>query len=245
MALLLSGVPVERQVHFSRLSAAPSSGDREPKQHVTEASCVIANQVWDTALRAVGQAWGVRNCPPFVQLMQIAVAGLARKPVRARCRTLISNGMSVHLGLNQGLLYCSCKSKPDCMRLHTMAAVLQPQHFMWAPYLLSAESHAISCTDCATLASALMWCAAIHTNRFQVHRVEAALNMDALLGAARDYFERVTREFHAKGPGGAPRQPADVEARDYSASLLWFESAANLPHVSLLAADALSNTACQ
>ena len=55
---------------------------------------MFANQVWDAALRAVCQAWGVRSCPPFVQLMQIAVAGLARKPVRARCRTLISNSIS-------------------------------------------------------------------------------------------------------------------------------------------------------
>lgn len=45
-----------------------------------------------------------------------------------------------------------------------------------------------------------------------MHRLEAALNMDALLGSARDYFERVTREYHAKGPGGGPRQRRDVEA---------------------------------
>jgi hypothetical protein len=47
--------------------------------------------------------------------------------------------------------------------------------------------------------------------RFQMHRFEAAVNIDALLGAARDYFERVTREYHAKGPGGGPQQPRDVE----------------------------------
>lgn len=47
-----------------------------------------------------------------------------------------------------------------------------------------------------------------------MHRLEAALNMDALLGSARDYFERVTREYHAaKGPGGGPCQRRDVEAR--------------------------------
>lgn len=47
--------------------------------------------------------------------------------------------------------------------------------------------------------------------RFQMHRFEAAVNIDALLGAVRDYFERVTREFHVKGPGGGPQQPRDVE----------------------------------
>jgi hypothetical protein len=44
-----------------------------------------------------------------------------------------------------------------------------------------------------------------------MHRFEAAVNIDALLGAVRDYFERVTREFHVKGPGGGPQQPRDVE----------------------------------
>ena len=42
-----------------------------------------------------------------------------------------------------------------------------------------------------------------------MHRFEAAVNIDALLGAVRDYFERVTREFHVKG--SSPQQPRDVE----------------------------------
>lgn len=33
-----------------------------------------------------------------------------------------------------------------------------------------------------------------------MHKFELALNIDAAMGAARDYFERVTREFHAKIP---------------------------------------------
>lgn len=41
-------------------------------------------QVWDAGLRAVCQAWGVRGMPPFAHLMEVAVAGLGRKPVRAR-----------------------------------------------------------------------------------------------------------------------------------------------------------------
>lgn len=47
-------------------------------------SACMATQVWDAALRAVCQAWGVRGMPPFAHLMQVAVAGLGRKPVRAR-----------------------------------------------------------------------------------------------------------------------------------------------------------------
>lgn len=41
-------------------------------------------QVWDAAVRAVCQARGVRGMPPFAHLMEVAVAGLGRKPVRAR-----------------------------------------------------------------------------------------------------------------------------------------------------------------
>ena len=41
--------------------------------------------------------------------------------------------------------------------------------------------------------------------------MELPINCDAALGAARDYFERVTREYHTKGPGAAERS-RDVQA---------------------------------
>ena len=53
-----------------------------------------------------------------------------------------------------------------------------------------------------------------------MHRFEAAVNIDALLGAVRDYFERVTREFHVKGPGGGPQQPRDVEVSKHQSHVL-------------------------
>lgn len=37
--------------------------------------------------------------------------------------------------------------------------------------------------------------------RFQMHKLELALNVDAAMGAARDYFERVMREVHGNAPG--------------------------------------------
>ena len=40
--------------------------------------------------------------------------------------------------------------------------------------------------------------------RFQMHKLELALNIDAAMGAARDYFERVMREVHGNAPGSAP-----------------------------------------
>jgi hypothetical protein len=39
--------------------------------------------------------------------------------------------------------------------------------------------------------------------RLMVQRVEAELNVDAAVGAARDYFERTAREWHEKGPAAA------------------------------------------
>ena len=42
--------------------------------------------------------------------------------------------------------------------------------------------------------------------------MELPINCDAALGAARDYFERVTREYHTKGPGAVERSK-DVQAR--------------------------------
>ncbi len=34
-----------------------------------------------------------------------------------------------------------------------------------------------------------------------MHKLELALNVDAAMGAARDYFERVMREVHGNAPG--------------------------------------------
>lgn len=48
--------------------------------------------------------------------------------------------------------------------------------------------------------------------RFQVHKFELALNVDAVMGAARDYFERVTREFHANRPNDLVHGSSDVAA---------------------------------
>lgn len=45
-----------------------------------------------------------------------------------------------------------------------------------------------------------------------MNKVELPINCDAGLGAARDYFERVTREYHTKGPGGVDRS-RDVAAQ--------------------------------
>ena len=45
-----------------------------------------------------------------------------------------------------------------------------------------------------------------------MHKVELPINCDAALSAARDYFERVTREYHMKGPGGVDRTQ-DVQAQ--------------------------------
>ena len=45
-----------------------------------------------------------------------------------------------------------------------------------------------------------------------MNKVELPINCDSALGAARDYFERVTREYHTKGPGAAERS-MDVQAR--------------------------------
>ena len=53
--------------------------------------------------------------------------------------------------------------------------------------------------------------AQIGSGRFAVHKLDLPVNCDAALSAARDYFERVTREYHTKGPDGRDRsqvQPA-------------------------------------
>ncbi len=38
-----------------------------------------------------------------------------------------------------------------------------------------------------------------------MHKLDLPVNCDAALSAARDYFERVTREYHTKGPDGRDR----------------------------------------
>ncbi len=45
----------------------------------------------------------------------------------------------------------------------------------------------------------------IRPDRFAVHKLDLPINCDAALSAARDYFERVTREYHTKGPDGRDR----------------------------------------
>lgn len=51
---------------------------------------------------------------------------------------------------------------------------------------------------------------ALRVVRFQMNKLELALNIDAAMGAARDYFERVMREVHAKTPGSSPHSARGV-----------------------------------
>jgi len=46
--------------------------------------------------------------------------------------------------------------------------------------------------------------------RFAVHTLDLPVNCDAALSAARDYFERITREYHTKGPDGRDRSQVQL-----------------------------------
>ena len=43
-----------------------------------------------------------------------------------------------------------------------------------------------------------------------MHTLDLPINCDAALSAARDYFERVTREYHTKGPDGRDRSQVQL-----------------------------------
>ena len=43
-----------------------------------------------------------------------------------------------------------------------------------------------------------------------MHKLDLPVNCDAALLAARDYFERVTREYHTKGPDGRDRSQVQL-----------------------------------
>ena len=55
----------------------------------------------------------------------------------------------------------------------------------------------------------------MHPDRFAVHKLDLPINCDAALSAARDYFERVTREYHTKGPDGRDRSQVSLSRRTY------------------------------
>ena len=153
---------------------------------------------------------GLQDAPRFKEFMEIQVGALARKPVRARC-ALCAVQQTVHRRSIDSQRHEDFKPDGISWPEGGVSAWRRPFDPRWLRLLLFAIAAFSLCR---------VWCNTCTDNakeyasgRFAVHKLDLPVNCDAALSAARDYFERVTREYHTKGPDGRDRSQVSLDSQ--------------------------------